>query len=93
MACRIGISTNPQARIDYWKRQEGLRKASLKQSDLTCQRLLSNHTIPSSIPSPRTIRCVINHRESGLFSGAFRVNEVNLVHITLPGDRVIQELL
>ena len=23
MACRIGMSTEPQSRIDYWKRQEG----------------------------------------------------------------------
>ena len=23
MACRIGISTEPLSRIDYWKRQEG----------------------------------------------------------------------
>lgn len=23
MACRIGISKNPQERIDYWKKQEG----------------------------------------------------------------------
>ena len=23
MACRVGISTNPQERIDYWKREEG----------------------------------------------------------------------
>ena len=23
MGCRIGISINPQSRIDYWKQQEG----------------------------------------------------------------------
>lgn len=23
MACRVGMSTDPQERIDYWKREEG----------------------------------------------------------------------
>lgn len=35
MACRIGISTNAQARIDYWKRQEGHTHSRILAKGLT----------------------------------------------------------
>ena len=35
MACRIGITTNPQPRIDYWKRQEGHTRSRILAKNLT----------------------------------------------------------
>ena len=35
MACRIGISTEPQSRIDYWKRQEGHTHSRILARNLT----------------------------------------------------------
>ena len=35
MACRVGMSTNPQERIDYWKRVEGHTGSEILASRLT----------------------------------------------------------
>ena len=35
MACRVGMSTNPQERIDYWKRAEGHTWGQILASGLT----------------------------------------------------------
>ena len=35
MACRIGMSTDPQERIDYWKRVEGHTHSQILASGLT----------------------------------------------------------
>ena len=35
MACRIGISTDPQSRIDYWKREEGHTRSRILVKNLT----------------------------------------------------------
>ena len=35
MACRIGISTNPRSRIDYWKREEGHTHSRILAANLT----------------------------------------------------------
>ena len=40
MACRIGMSTNPQDRIDYWKGEEGHTHSSILASGLTYQQAL-----------------------------------------------------
>ena len=35
MACRIGISTVPQSRIDYWKREESHTHSRILATNLT----------------------------------------------------------
>ena len=35
MACRIGISTNPQSRINHWKREEGYTHSRILAKNLT----------------------------------------------------------
>ena len=35
MTCRIGISTEPQSRIDYWKRREGHTHSRILARNLT----------------------------------------------------------
>ncbi len=35
MACRVGMSTNPQERIAYWKGTEGHTHSEILASDLT----------------------------------------------------------
>lgn len=35
MACRVGSSTNPQERIDHWKRVEGYTRSQILASGLT----------------------------------------------------------
>ena len=35
MACRIGMSTNPQNRIDYWKNREGHTRSRILARGLT----------------------------------------------------------
>ncbi len=35
MACRVGMSTDPQARIDYWKREEGHTHGKILAKGLT----------------------------------------------------------
>lgn len=35
MACRVGSSTNPQERIQYWKRKEGHTSSDILASGLT----------------------------------------------------------
>lgn len=35
MACRVGSSTNPQERIDHWKRAEGYTQSRILASGLT----------------------------------------------------------
>ena len=35
MACRVGMSTNPQERIDHWKREEGCTSGRVIASGLT----------------------------------------------------------
>lgn len=44
MACRIGISTNPQARIDYWKTQEGHTRSQILATNLTYSAAQSRET-------------------------------------------------
>ena len=35
MACRVGMSTNPDERIDYWKKQESCTSGYVVQRGLT----------------------------------------------------------
>ena len=41
MACRVGMSTNPQERIEYWKRQEGCTAGHVVTSGLTYDEALA----------------------------------------------------
>lgn len=40
MACRIGMSTDPQERIGYWKRTEGHTHGRILHSNLTYDQAL-----------------------------------------------------
>ena len=40
MACRVGMSTNPQERIDYWKEKEGHTYSRILASRLTYDQAL-----------------------------------------------------
>ena len=40
MACRVGMSTNPKERIEYWKREEGHTDSSILASGLTYEQAL-----------------------------------------------------
>ena len=35
MGCRVGMSSNPQERIDYWKEEEGHTYGKILASELT----------------------------------------------------------
>ena len=35
MACRVGMSTDPERRIQYWKREEGHTDSAILKKDLT----------------------------------------------------------
>lgn len=41
MACRIGMSTDPQERINYWKREERHRYSEILASGLTYSQALA----------------------------------------------------
>ena len=41
MACRVGMSTDPQERIEYWKRQEGCTSGGVVTSGLTYDEALA----------------------------------------------------
>ena len=41
MACRVGMSTNPQERMEYWKRQEGCTSGHVLTSGLTYDEALT----------------------------------------------------
>ena len=38
MACRVGMSTNPQGRIQYWKDKEGHTRSEILASNLTYEK-------------------------------------------------------
>ena len=40
MSCRVGMSTDPQERIEYWKNKEGCTSGRVLHSKLTYDRAL-----------------------------------------------------
>ena len=40
MSCRVGMSTDPQERIEYWKNKEGCASGRVLHSKLTYDRAL-----------------------------------------------------
>lgn len=48
MACRVGMSTDPHARIAHWKRVEGYRNSRILASNLTYDRALARELVEAN---------------------------------------------
>ena len=45
MACRVGMSTDPQTRIQYWKNEEGYLYSQILASGLTYDQALAREKL------------------------------------------------